>query len=108
MEPTGAPTMTLINHMIYNYEVEREEAYVADSGVGRIHKDDLVVLVCRVVVHPVRVEHSKATTRTSNTLLSERAQVLRGLEVVDTLVDRLSIHDSLQSTSTSAPWPFAT
>ena len=62
----------------------------ADGLVLGVDADDLVVLVGRVLVDPVGVEHAQVGAAAADTLLSgglERALVL---ELVDTLVGRLS------------------
>lgn len=83
-----------------SYGEELADAHVADRIVCGINQDNLVVLVCGVVVHPVRVQHPQATTCATNTLLSKRSQVLGGLQVVNTLVHWLAIHNALQDTET--------
>ena len=68
------------------------DARVALDGlVRRVDEDDLVVLVDTVLVDPVRVENAQVAATTANTLLSKRAETTLGLEVVDTLVDRLAV-----------------
>lgn len=41
----------------------------SNSLVGRIDEDDLVELIGRIFANPVRVQHAKPTTATTNTLL---------------------------------------
>jgi hypothetical protein len=71
---------------------------VTNDGVGWVYKNHLKVLVHGILIHPVRVEHAKSTAFTSNTLLSQIAKVSDWLELSDTLVDWLSIHNTLHST----------
>jgi len=69
----------------------------ADGLVLGVDADDLVVLVGRVLVDPVGVEHAQVGAAAADTLLSgglERALVL---ELVDTLVGRLSVGGALGS-----------
>ena len=55
-----------------------------------VHKDNLVVLVNTVLVHPVGVQHAKVAAPLADALLRNTLQTTLGLEVVDTLTDRLS------------------
>lgn len=57
-----------------------------DSFVLGINQDDFEVLVCRVLVDPVRVENSKIGTTTTDTLLGGRLERTLVLELVYTLV----------------------
>ena len=68
---------------------------VPDGGVGGVDEDDLKVLVGRVLVHPVRVENAEAAALSSDLLLGSGLGVPLGLQLGDTLVDRLSVDDSL-------------
>lgn len=44
--------------------------WITTNGlVERIHADNLVVLVCRVLRHPVAVQYTQRLATTSNTLL---------------------------------------
>jgi hypothetical protein len=52
-----------------------------------VDKDDFVVLVNTILVHPVRVEYPQIAAPLSNTLLSSTPQSTLELEVVDTLAD---------------------
>jgi len=68
---------------------------VADAVVGRIHADDFVVLVGGVLVDPVGVENAGVGALAANTAFSDNLEVARGLEVGDTLVLGLTVHDTL-------------
>jgi len=82
-----------------------------DSGVATdglvlgVNEDDLKVLVSSILVDPVRVQHSQVGTSSSNTLLGSGAERPLVLELVDTLVGRLSVggtlRDGLLSVSTA-------
>lgn len=63
--------------------------------MGGVHQDDLEVLVARVLVNPVRVQHTQATALAANALLSHVAQVASGLQLGDTLVDGLAVDNAL-------------
>lgn len=67
---------------------------VTDNLVLRVDKDDLEILVGGVLVHPVAVEHTQVAADTANTLLSNGAKVARGFQLVDSMVLRLSVHDT--------------
>merc|ERR1719453_1572019 len=67
----------------------------ADSLVGWVHHDDLEVLVAGILVHPVRVEHTKVATPASTTLLGDAAKRATGLQRADTGVAGLTVHLAL-------------
>lgn len=62
----------------------------ANSLVLRIDEDDLVILVCRVLVDPVRVEDSQVGAATTDAGLGSGAKRALVFQVVDTLVRRLA------------------
>ena len=62
-----------------------------DSLVVGVNEDDLEVLVDTVLVDPVRVENSETSATTSYTFLGGGAERTLELEVVDTLVGRLTV-----------------
>jgi len=66
-----------------------------NSFVVRIHKDNFVVLVNTVLVHPVRVQDSQVSTASSNTFLGGTPETALGLQVVDTLADRFAVGSTL-------------
>lgn len=68
---------------------------VADGIVAGVDGDNLIVLVGSILVDPVRVQDAETTNATSDTLLSNRAEVAGELELVDTLVLRLTVNDTL-------------
>lgn len=51
---------------------------------------DLVVLEGGVLVHPVRVEHAHVAELGTHALLGDGPQVAHGLDLVDTVVLRLT------------------
>jgi hypothetical protein len=62
----------------------------ADGLVLGVDEDDLVVLVGRVLVDPVRVEHAQVGASLSDTLLGGGLEGTLVLELVDTLVGGLA------------------
>lgn len=62
----------------------------ADGLVLGVDEDDLVVLVGRVLVDPVRVEDAEVSAAAADTLLSDRAEGALVLELVDTMVGGLA------------------
>ncbi len=58
----------------------------ADRLVLRVHQNHLIVLVSRVLVNPVRVQHTQIGTPTANALLGRRSQRSLVLELVHALV----------------------
>ncbi len=100
-------------------DLQRSEGVLAPqheatySLVVGVNKDDLVVLVDTVLVHPVRVENPEVTAPPANTLLRNTPQATLGLELVDTLANGLAvggtcIYLSIPSSSTrwrpAYPW----
>jgi hypothetical protein len=82
---------------------------VSDGGMGWVNKDDFEPFVNGVLANPVRVQNSKRTALTSNSLFGKRSQVsdklllsdtgVLGLTVVDTLGNTLLAVTSLHSNS---------
>jgi hypothetical protein len=62
----------------------------ADGLVLRVDEDDFVVLVRRVLVDPVRVEHAQIGAAAADTLLGGGLERTLVLELVDTLVGGLA------------------
>jgi hypothetical protein len=62
----------------------------ADGLVLGVDEDDFVVLVGRVLVDPVRVEHAQVGAAAADTLLGGRLEGALVLELVDTLVGGLA------------------
>lgn len=62
----------------------------ADGGVLGIDKDDLKVLVGRVLVDPVRVQDAQVAAAAADTLLGGRLERALVLELVHTLVGGLA------------------
>lgn len=69
----------------------------ADGLVLGVDKDDLVVLVGRVLVDPVGVEDAQVSAAAANTLLSGGTERALVLELVDTLVGGLAVGGTLGS-----------
>lgn len=63
---------------------------LADGLVLRVDKDDLVVLVGRVLVDPVRIEDAQVSAAAPNTLLGGGLERSLVLELVHTLVGGLA------------------
>lgn len=68
----------------------------ADGLVLGVDEDDLVVLVGRVLVDPVRVEDAEVSAAAADTLLGGRAERALVLELVDTLVGGLACTGELE------------
>jgi hypothetical protein len=62
----------------------------ADSLVLGVDKDDLVVLVGRVLVDPIRVQDAQVGAAAADTFLGGGLERTLVLELVDTLVGRLA------------------
>lgn len=74
----------------------------ADSLVLGIHEDNLVVLVGRVLVDPVRVQDTQVAAAATNTLLGSGTQRALVLELVNTLVGRLACSHRDNTSANSA------
>ena len=69
---------------------------VPDARVARVHHDHLEILVLRVLRHPIRVEHAHVARLPRGTLFGDTLQVTCRLELRNTLVHGLSIHNTLR------------
>lgn len=68
---------------------------IADRDVIGVHQNDLEVFVGGVLVHPVGVQHAQVGALTANALLRDTAKTAGELQLVNTLVLRLTVHDTL-------------
>ena len=73
-----------------------------DGLVVGVDKDDLVELEGSVLADPVGVEDSQVSAASSNSVLSSSSVISVGLELVDTLVNGLSVDDTLGDGSLAA------
>ena len=73
-----------------------------DGLVVGVDKDDLVELEGSVLADPVGVEDSQVSAASSNSVLSSSSVRSVGLELVDTLVNGLSVDDTLGDGSLAA------
>eukprot|EP00170_Pyropia_yezoensis_P004396 contig_18003_g4409 len=93
---TASASQTAALAVLHHWTRNPVDARIPTDGlVRRIHHDDLVVLVDRVVVHPVRVQHPHVAAPPTSALLSNRALVALELQLRDTLVLGLTILDTL-------------
>ena len=72
-----------------------------DSLVLGVNKDDFEELEGSVLADPVRVEDSEVSAASSDSLLSNSSVGSARLELVDTLVDGLTVNDTLGDWSLS-------
>ena len=72
-----------------------------DSLVLGVNKDDFEELEGSVLANPVRVEDSEVSAASSDSLLSNSSVGSARLELVDTLVDGLTVNDTLGDWSLS-------
>lgn len=75
---------------------------VADSIVLGINKNNLKVLVGRVLVNPVRVQDTEVTSTTANTLLSSSTERSLVLKLSNTLVGGLTVGSTLVNRALAA------
>ena len=84
--------LTVLVHRVYNPVDAR---VIADAYVRRIDKYHFEVLIGRILVDPVRIEHSHVHCKATCSLLGNTAQITSVLELVDTLVLWLTEHYTL-------------
>lgn len=72
-----------------------DSGVAADRGVGRVHHDAFEPLERAVFASPVRVEEAEVSASLSRALFRKASQRTSGLDVLDTLVGGLTIHDTL-------------
>ncbi len=72
-----------------------DDRIVADGGVHGVDEDDLEVLVLRVLIHPVRIQHAQVPASATHALFRDRALVARELQLRHTLVRWLTVLDAL-------------
>jgi hypothetical protein len=70
--------------------------------VRGVDKDDLKVLVGGILVDPIRVQHTEIGALLTNTLFGGGAEGALVLELVDTLIDGLTIGGTLGNGSLAA------
>jgi hypothetical protein len=64
--------------------------------MGWVYENNLKVFVDSILIDPVRVQHTESTTLASYALLGNTAKVSGWLQLGDTLIDWLSIDDTLR------------
>lgn len=74
----------------------------ANSLVEWINKDNLKVLVGRILSNPVGIENTQILASSTNTLFSNSLQASSGLQLGDSLARGLSVHLSLVHWSLAA------
>lgn len=63
-----------IAYLMYRVDDPVDPGVSANGFVLGVNKDDFVVFVGRVLIDPVRVQHSKISTSTANTLFRGRLE----------------------------------
>jgi len=99
---SGGSEATRFTVLVYRVDDPVDAGITADGLVLWVNKDDLVVLVGRILVDPVRVEDTQVSATTTDTLLGGGFEGSLVLELVHTLVGRLAVSSSLWN------WLFAT
>mmetsp|Transcript_8537 Transcript_8537/g.31266 ORF Transcript_8537/g.31266 Transcript_8537/m.31266 type:complete len:95 (-) Transcript_8537:455-739(-) len=78
-------------------------AYPVDAGITSndfvhwIDHDYFIVLIHRILVQPIGIEHTKSTTTPSSAFFRNGSQVASELELLDSLMNRLAIANSLKT-----------
>ena len=75
---------------------------VADGHVVGIDQDNLEILVSSILVNPVRVQHTEIAANATGSLFCNTAQISGELQLVDTLILRLTVNNTLVVRSLSA------
>ncbi len=100
---SGRSEASALTVLVYRVADPVDAGIVTDLGVGRIYKDDLVVLHGSILIDPVRVQYTEIGKLTSNLLLGNGLKVTLELKVVDTLVLGLTeYHTTVILTLTSS------
>ena len=81
--------------LVYWFRDPLHARIIADSIMHRVDKNDLIILVGQILVHPVRIEHTEVSALAAHTLLSDGAEVTSRLLLVDTLILWLSVNNAL-------------
>jgi len=74
-----------------------DASITADGLVLRVDEDDFEVFVGGVLVYPVGVQDTQVCATTADTLLGGRTERALILQLVDTLVGRLTVGSTLRS-----------
>ncbi len=85
---------TVLSVLVHSRDNPVDTRVIANGDVVRVNQDALVVFVRGILVDPVRVKHAHVTGETADTVLGNRAQVTLELQVVNTGVDWLSVHNA--------------
>lgn len=82
--------LALAAYLVHRVDDPVDAGITTDGLVLRVDQDDFEVLVGRVLVDPVRVQHSQVGAAASNTFFGGGAERSLVLELVDTLVGGFS------------------
>ena len=91
----GTSKTTELTVLLLGLSEPVEARVTADSVVLRVDEDDLEELICRVLVHPVRVEDAERGNGATDALLGDATKRTVVLELSDTLVDGLAVDNTL-------------
>lgn len=61
----------------------------------RIHKNHLIILICGILINPIRIQNPQICTTSAHPFLGSHPQTLLILELIDSLIRRLAIRCSL-------------
>jgi hypothetical protein len=71
--------------------------------VLRIHKNHLIVLVCSILINPIRIQDPQIGALPSNPFLSSHPQTLLILELIDSLIRRFPVRYALRHGTFTTP-----
>lgn len=72
-----------------------QSGVITNGVMVRVNKNHLIVLVRRILIHPVRVEHTQVTALSTSPLFSDRTLVALELQLRNTLVLGFTVLDTL-------------
>mmetsp|Transcript_13566 Transcript_13566/g.28942 ORF Transcript_13566/g.28942 Transcript_13566/m.28942 type:complete len:288 (+) Transcript_13566:62-925(+) len=76
--------------LVHRIDNPVDAGIITDFSVGRIHKNNFIILHSGILVYPVRVEDSQIGKLAADLLLGNRLKITLEFNLVDTLVFRLS------------------
>jgi len=91
---TSRGEATVLSVLVHSTDDPVDSGVIADSDVVGVNQNYLIVLESGILVNPIGVQDTHVTSETPNTVLSNRAQVALELQVVNTSIHRLTVHDT--------------
>lgn len=99
---TSCSKTTLFTSLVHSLADPVDARIISNGGVRWVHQDDFIVLISRVLVNPVAVQHAQVHSLASDTLLSLDTQGALRLQLNNTLSLWLTVVDTLGDLTLSA------